>query len=161
MVRRHGVRGELRLLPFNPGSPALRAATRVALCDGESPPQWIGIAGARPHKNLILLRFDDIDTAEKADALIGRVVAVPRQELPPLDDGEIYHCDLLECRVETESGETLGTVDEILPTGSNDVLIVRGQGREYLIPLIDQVVIEIDAPASRIVIRPIPGLLDP
>lgn len=160
MVRRHGVRGELRLLPYNPGSPALRAATRVALCDGVSPPAWIGIAGMRPHKNLILLRFDDIDTAEKADALIGRVVALPREALPALDDGEVYHCDLLGCRVETESGDVLGNVAEIMPTGSNDVLVVRGD-REYLIPMIDDVVLEVDTPGSRIVIRPIPGLLDP
>lgn len=150
------------MLPYNPGSPALRAVEQLALHDGTAAaPRWLRIAGMRPHKNFILLRFEGVESAEAADALVGSLVAVRRQDLPELDAGELYHCDMIGCRVETESGESLGAVAEILPTGSNDVLIVRRDEKEYLIPLIDEVVIEIDTAASRIVIRPIPGLLDP
>ncbi len=155
------MRGELRLLPHNPGSPSLAAVEEVALCDGSAVPRWIRIAGMRPHKNFLLVWFEGVDTAEKADALIGRSVAVWRDQLPQLEEGELYHCDLVGCRVETDAGRQLGAVEEILPTGSNDVLIARDGTREYLIPLIDEVVVEIDAVGKRIVITPMPGLLDP
>lgn len=160
-MRRHGVRGELRLLPYNPGSPALQTATRLALCDGSAaPPQWLDVVGARPHKNFILVRLAGVDTAEKADKLIGRVVALRRGDLPDLDDGDIYHCDLIGCRVETDTGEALGQIEEVLPTGSNDVLVVRHGNREILIPWIDDVVTAIDLAAARVVVHPLPGLLD-
>lgn len=160
-MRRHGVRGELRLFPFNPASPAILAATRLALCGSPpAPPQWVEVVGARPHKNLILVRLAGVDTAEAADALIGRTVAVRRDQLPDLDDGAVYHCDVIGCRVVTEGGEELGTVDAVMPTGSNDVLVVRQGGREILLPWIDDVVVQIDTSAALMVVRPLPGLLE-
>lgn len=157
LVRRHGVRGEIRLLPYNPDSPALYSVDEIALRDGSGPVQWVRICGRRPHKSFLLLRFEGVDTAEKADELIGRTALLRRDQLPELDDGEIYHCDLIGRTVVTEAGDRLGVVREILPTGSNDVLIVDGEGREYLIPWIDDIVIDT---ADEIVVRPIPGLLD-
>jgi len=159
-VRRHGVRGELRLLPHNPDSPLLESVERVAITDGAGEPRWMRIVGRRPHKRFMLLRFENVDTAEAADQIVGRVVAVPRDQLPELEDEEFYHVDLLGCAVATADGRELGQVEEILQTGSNDVLVVRHQGAEVLVPWIDEVVVEVDCERRRIVIDPIPGLLD-
>ncbi len=158
LVRRHGVRGEIRLLPFNPDSPALHEAEEIALRAGTSAARWFRVDGRRRHKNFILVWLEGVDTAEKADELVGLNVALRRDQLPVLGDGEIYHCDLIGRAVATEAGERLGVVREILPTGSNDVLVVRGGDHEYLIPWIDDVVVE---SVPEIVIRPLPGLLDP
>ncbi len=161
LVRRHGIRGEIRMLPYNPDSPALFGIDEIALRDGAGPVQWFRITGRRPHKSFVLLRFEGVDTAEKADELIGRMAMLRRDQLPELEVGEVYHCDLIGRTVATEAGDRLGVVREILPTGSNDVLIVAregaGAGREYLIPWIDDIVIDT---ADEIVIRPMPGLLD-
>lgn len=162
LVRRHGVRGEIRLLPYNPASSTLRPQQRVALTSSDgSGVEWARITALRRHQKFLLLRFADVESADDADRLVGRALAVPRDQLPALEEDEIYHCDLIGCRVVTEEQAELGTVDEILSTGSNDVLVVRGGGREYLIPWIDDVVADVDTAVARIVIRPLPGLLDP
>lgn len=164
LVRRHGVRGELRMLPHNPASPAVLAVDEVALFGERAPlTRWIRITAKRPHKSFILLRFEGVDTAEAADELVGLHVGLHRDQLPELADGEVYHCDLIGRPVSTDTGVALGVVEEILPTGSNDVLIVREGKREYLIPWIDEVVVSGDEFGAEgdIVIRPLPGLLDP
>ena len=159
------MRGEVRLLPYNPESATLSEVERVALVGQGGEAQWVRIVGRRPHKKYLLLRFENVVSAEDADRLIGRSVAVPRDQLPELDEGEVYHIDLIGCAVETESGDLLGRVEEIMQTGSNDVLVVRDRGhgaaRESLIPVIDDVVVDIDVAAARIVIRVVPGLLGP
>ncbi len=159
-MRRHGVRGELRLLPHNPDSPLLETVERVAVTGASDEPRWMRIVGRRPHKRFMLLRFENVDTAEAADQIVGRVVAVPRDQLPELEDEEFYHVDLLGCAVATSDGRDLGRVEEILQTGSNDVLVVRHDTAEVLVPWIDEVVREVDRERKRIVIDPIPGLLD-
>ncbi len=68
--------------------------------------------------------------------------------------------DLDGCAVVTENGETLGTLKDVYPTGANDVFVVRGEEREYLIPALKDVVLEIDLEARRILVRLPPGLRD-
>lgn len=160
IVKRHGVRGELRVRLHNPDSDAFDALDRLAVIGPDGVPEWRGVDGARPHKGLILVRLAGVSTADAAEALIGRVVAVSREQLPAPRAGAVYQHDLLGCPVRTESGEDLGCVAEFIVTGSNDVCVVRGRGREYLIPLIDDVIVEM-RPGDAIVVRPLPGLLDP
>jgi len=72
---------------------------------------------------------------DQAKGLIGRDIAVPRAELPTLPEGEYYWADLTGLRVVTADGGDLGLVDHLFETGSNDVLVVRGE-RERLIPFL-------------------------
>ncbi|HRY28979.1 MAG TPA: PRC-barrel domain-containing protein [Elusimicrobiota bacterium] len=65
--------------------------------------------------------------------------------------------DLDGCHVVTESGEVLGTLKDVYPTGANDVFVVVG-AREYLIPAMKETVLEIDVSAKRILVRLPPGL---
>lgn len=126
--------------------------------DGEI--QWRSIRAMRPHKKFLLVWFDGVQSADDADQLIGKQVAVPRDQLPALDEGELYQVDLIGCRVFLADGNEIGAVAEVLVTGSNDVLIVRSGNREHLIPLIDDVVTEIDIEQQRITVSPMEGLLD-
>jgi len=160
IVNRHGVRGELRVRLHNPDSDVFSSVERIALIDNEGGIDWRDVDTARPHKGLMLVRLDAVATANDAEALIGRVVAVERDQLPPPGDGEVYQQDLLGCAVRTDSGEDLGVVTGFIATGSNDVCVVSGNGREYLIPLIDDVIVAL-RPGEPIVVRPLPGLLDP
>ncbi|HAI08473.1 MAG TPA: 16S rRNA processing protein RimM, partial [Dehalococcoidia bacterium] len=71
-------------------------------------------------------------------------ITVPASEVPELPPGEFYHFQLLDLRVLTEEGEELGTVSDILETGSNDVYVVTGGSGEILIPALADVVKDID-----------------
>lgn len=147
------------MLPYNPDS-MLAADLPVLLVRTPQGVRELTVSAARPHKRFFLLRFEGIDDPEGAAPLVGAEVCVRPDQLPPLGAGEAYHVDLIGCAVETEDGAPLGEVTDIIVTGSNDVCIVRQGERELLIPLIDDVIVRMDTGTGKIVIRPLPGLLD-
>lgn len=106
------------------------------------------------------MEIDDIGDLDHAAALVGLELAVPESELPEPAADEYYTYQLEGLEVVTVAGAALGTVASVMPTGSNDVLTVRGTGREYLIPVIKDVIRSIDIDAGTITIEPIEGLLD-
>ena len=161
IVNRHGIRGEVRLLPHNSASDAAAWLTSVLLVGPDGASEERKVTAARPHKRFILLTLEGVHTANDAEALIGRVVCVWAEQLPALGADEVYCADLIGCSVATESGEPVGTVREVISTGSNDVCVVVGRGREHLIPLIADVVARLDVAERVVIIRPLPGLLEP
>ena len=106
--------------------------------------------GKRHGKGMVakLAGCDDRDAAEQ---LRGLEIAVRREQMPPsLNEGEYYWTDLEGLVVETVGGVELGVVDHLFETGSNDVMVVRGD-RERLIPFVwRQVIAEVDLDARRI-----------
>lgn len=117
------------------------------------------IEQSRRHKSAWLVFFKDVRGRDAAEMLRGTALFVDSSVLPPMEDGAYYHFELEGLEVVTESGDRLGRVDEVLETGANDVLSVRGARGEILIPVIDSVVQEIDREGGRIVITPLPGLI--
>lgn len=113
------------------------------------------------HKpGLLVLALEGVGGRETAEDLRGTEVFILETEAVPLAEGEYYLHQLYGLRVETTDGVELGQVREVLQTGSNDVLVVaRPQERDALIPMIHDVVQELDLPGGRIVINVIPGLL--
>ena len=116
----------------------------------------------RVHGKGLIARIRGIDDRSGAEGLKGLEVWVPEGELPELDDGEYYWSELQGMEVHTEhDGQALffGTVDHLLETGANDVLVVEScdgsmDDRQRLIPyLVDDVVTAIDARARRIDVR--------
>ncbi|HBK86959.1 MAG TPA: 16S rRNA processing protein RimM, partial [Firmicutes bacterium] len=82
---------------------------------------------------------------------------MPKNQVLPLPAGEFYIFQIVGLQAETESGEVLGLVEEVLQPGANDVYVVRDStGREFLIPAIKQVVLKVDLEKQRIIIRPLP-----
>jgi 16S rRNA processing protein RimM len=161
IVGRHGVRGDVRVLLHNPDSTALSGASEIWLMR-EGSVERRRLLSLRPHKRVLLAQLEGVDTANAADALVGSTVGVLRAALPRLAPDEVYYVELIGCPVVTEAGAPLGTVTRVFPTGSNDVCEVSGKEREYLIPLIADVVVRLNVtpPERVLIIRPIPGLLD-
>lgn len=159
IVNRHGIRGEVRLLPHNPDSEVAAAAAALVLLwpDGRREPRRV--RAARRHKRFVLLQLEGVADANAAEALVGCTVAVPRAALPEPEGDAVYHADLLGCAVVTTAGEALGTVREMLVTGANDVCVVRDDGREVLVPMVADVIAAIDVGGRRITVHPLPGLL--
>ncbi len=98
----------------------------------------------------LVAKLKGCDDRESARDLIGALIQVRRGDLAELEPGEFYWADLLGLKVETLSGTELGAVDNLLETGANDVLVVRGD-RERLIPFLQgQVVHDVDLDKQRI-----------
>ena len=88
---------------------------------------------------------------DQAEQWIGRQIAVRREQLPELPEGDYYWRELIGLQVMTRDGMQLGKVKSILPTGANDVLVVSGE-REHLVPYLPEVVIAVDLGLSRITV---------
>ena len=99
--------------------------------------------------------LEGIRSRAEAEQLRGKEVLIDAAELPPLERDEYYWHEILGMQVVTADGETVGTITEIFPTGSNDVYVARQGGRETLIPAIKEVIVSIDKTSRTMVIRPL------
>jgi 16S rRNA processing protein RimM len=154
ILRPHGLRGELRIQAFNPEIPNLRPGIVVHAGEGE-----FTIRSIRPAGEAWLLELEDVQTLDKAEELRGLLLEVPDESITPEEGAHFVH-ELIGMTVLTDEGEELGVVEDVLQPGGNDVYVVRGPRGEVLIPVIEDVVREIDAANRRIVITPLPGLLN-
>lgn len=98
----------------------------------------------------VVAHLQDCEDRDQAHALMGREIGIRRDQLPATAPGEYYWSDLQGLKVITLEGDALGTVDHLIETGANDVLVVKGE-RERLIPFIsEQVIVAVDLDAGEI-----------
>ncbi len=112
-------------------------------------------------KNQVLLRLAGVETRTQAEQLAGRQVLGDRRRFPPLPDGEYYWFQLLGLPVyDAGDGALLGRLQEILPTPGHDVYVVVQGQREFLLPAVAEVVVEINLQEGFLKVAPPPGLLE-
>ena len=87
------------------------------------------------------------------------LVQIPIENAVPLEEGEYYLYQLIGVQVETEDGEGLGQVVDVIETGANDVYVVRGPRGEVLLPAIGDVVLDLDLESKRMVVHLLAGLV--
>ena len=160
VLRPHGIRGELRVEIVTGYPERLGQHTDLYLASPARPEaaRRYPVEAMRWHRGVLLLKLGGCDDRNTADELRGMLVQVPIEEAVPLEEDEYYHFQIIGMQVETESGESLGQVVDVLETGANDVYVVRGPRGEVLLPAVDEVVIELDLGSRRMVVRLLPGM---
>ena len=155
----HGIRGEImaRLSGVEPDE--LMDLGSLWLRHGEADLRPVQVASVRPKKKSWILDVGFADRNE-AERHRGAELLASRHELPEPDDGEWYIADLVGLSVITEGGEELGNLEEVLQLPANDVAVVQGARGEVLVPLLDHVVVDVDADAGTLTVRLPAGLLD-
>jgi 16S rRNA processing protein RimM len=152
IVGAHGIRGEAKMEIYSDAPDRLLDLRRVYFNDDPTPHR---LSGVRLHGRQALLTFPDITDRDAAAALRGTIVRISGSQARPLEEGGFYHYQLIGLSVYLESGEALGTLTDILEAGEVDVYVVRDSaGREQLFPALNDVVLEIDPLADRVVVRP-------
>ncbi len=153
----HGIKGEIRIRVFADDPASVRVYGPLESGDGRK----FEIAGLRRQGEGLVARIAGIDDRTAAEALAGLELGVPRDRLPPADDDEHYHADLIGLRAETIAGTLLGTVVALQNFGAGDLLeIAPPRGVSLLVPFTKAVVPVIDLAAGRVVIDAPAGLLD-
>ncbi len=160
IIATHGIRGQLRVVPFSGETSAIVSLRTVLLKGPGSGMELFDVAHAAVHGKKVLVTLKEFDNINQVLHLVGREVYALREQLPELPPDEYYWCDLLGLRVVTVDGDELGIVAEIIATGSNDVYVVREGKHEYLIPALEDVVTDIDLGAGVMTVSLPEGLLD-
>jgi 16S rRNA processing protein RimM len=107
-----------------------------------------------------LVSFYGINDPETALKYRGAILSAGKRLLPALHEEEYFYEQIIGLIVYTTHGTIIGTVSDIFETGSNDVYVVKGSNKEYLIPAIRDVIKEINLDEEKIIIQTIEGLLD-
>jgi 16S rRNA processing protein RimM len=126
----HGIKGELRLKLFSDSAVSLSAHESLYLGGVERRLLFVRDSG-----KTAIARFDGIADRTAAEALRGSLVEVDRSTLPPLDEGEYYHADLIGLSAEDRNGSAIGTVVSVENYGASDLLEIEDEsGKRSLIP---------------------------
>ncbi len=160
--RPHGIRGEVRVEILTDYPEKLVQHDDLYLAPPRSPDdvERYPLESTRPHKGILLVKLGGCDDRDAAEELRGMLVQIPLDEAVPLEEGEYYYFQLVGVDVETETGEWLGRVADVIETGANDVYIVRGPYGEILLPAIEDVILELDTERREMVVRLLPGMLE-
>ena len=162
ILRPHGVRGELRMriLTAYPERITQLKMGYVGTDPESADASGYQVEHMRMHQDYGLLKLAGIDDRSQAELLRQLFVMVDFQDAVPLDEDEVYLYQLIGLLVETESGEQLGRITEVLETGANDVYIVNGPTYgEILIPVTNQTIVKTDLEAGKLVVNLPEGLL--
>jgi len=158
ITRAHGVRGEVSVLVISEVPGRFREGATVWTEAGQA----LTVSESRSHGDRLLVGFEGVGDREAADALRGTLLLVPESASPDLPEGSWWDHQILGCAVRTDAGRALGSVRDVIHTAANDVWSVVDEAEtETLIPVIADVIVEVDVSGKRIVVREIPGLTVP
>jgi 16S rRNA processing protein RimM len=158
----HGIRGEVRVEILTDYPERIVQRDHLYLAHAHSPDEVdkYPLEAVRPHKGILLIKLEGVDDRDAAEELRGMLVQVPFEEAVPLEEGEYYYFQLIGMDVETESGEWLGRVADVVEAGAHDVYLVRGPRGEVLLPAVEDVILELDIEAEKMVVHLLPGMLE-
>ncbi|MGV8025077.1 MAG: ribosome maturation factor RimM [Anaerolineaceae bacterium] len=146
----HGVRGELLVEVLTEFPERIKPEKKVFIGENKIEQQ---IETVRFQNDALLIKFKGIQDRDEAGLLRNELIFIQAANLPKLAENEYYYHDLLNMQVKTEEGELLGSVNDILETGANEVLVVTQEGKEYLFPFIKQVIVAVNKEDNVILIK--------
>ena len=157
IVGTHALKGELRVDPWCDSPQFLCKFKELYLSKGS---KKLSVK-SRPHKNIAIVKVQGIDTIEEADTLRGKILYMDRNDAN-LAEGEYFIQDLMGMEVlDVDNGTKYGTLTDVFKTGANDVYQVTDENKkDYLIPVIDDVVISVNLEENKVLIRPLKGIFD-
>ncbi len=157
IVAVQGLKGEVRVEPWCDSAEFLCSFDSLYFNKGKTP---VEIVKARPHKNIVLMKIEGVDTPEAAQALRGKILYMDRDDVE-LDEGTYFVQDLMGLEVvDADDGKVYGILSEITYTGANDVYHIKNSDKEYLIPAIPDVIEKTDVEGGKMYIHSMDGLFE-
>jgi len=158
IVGAFGIWGEVKVLPLTDFPERFLTTKRVYL--GSRSTEAV-IASARPHEKAWLVSFEGISARDAAEKLRSVYIMIPEKETVPLEQDRYYVFELVGCQVFSQEGERLGEIRDATTGTGNDLLVIsRPGGKESLVPFAREFVKLVDLDCRRVVLAPIPGLLE-
>lgn len=157
IVTTHGIKGEIKIMPYTDYPELLCEFDRLFLGKNH---EKINVERSRVFKNMVIAKLEGYDTPEAAEKLRNKILYMHRDDLE-LDEDTYFIQDLIGIEVsDADSGFVYGKITDVMQTGANDVYVVQGKDREYLVPAIPEVVITTNIDENTMTIRPLEGLFE-
>lgn len=153
MSRAHGIGGEVSVQKLSEVEDRFAPGSQMRLEDGST----LTVEKTRPHKQLLLVKFEEVPDRNAAEALRGEVLLVPVDEAPDPPADAFWIHQVVGLEVVTEEGRSLGRIVEVEGNPANDLWVTDSGA---LIPAIREVVARVDLDARQVTIRELPGLLE-
>ena len=145
----HGIKGTNKFKSYAESLSVFNPDRSILVYDNRNREINLELNWVKSHTGTPLISFKGVTDRDQAEALIGAELFIPQTELPELDDDTYYWFELIGIEVYTTEDEYLGRIASILPTGSNDVYVVKDQKKEIMVPALESVVIDIDLEHKR------------
>ena len=148
IVNTHGVRGEIKMLPWLDSPEDMRGFTRCRIGGKD-----YAIAACRVQNTCDLLKLEGVDTMEAAQALRGKTVTLYREDM---DEDVVFAGDLIGMEVFSQA-ERIGELTQVLDYPGNQVYVVKGE-REYLLPAVKEFILSTDLEGNRMEVKLLEGM---
>lgn len=159
IVNTFGVKGFLKVKPFTDDVERFEELKKVYICKKEKLEE-VEIEEVKYHKDMVLLKVKGIDDMNEAEKVKGLYLKIDRKNAKKLPKDTYFIADLLGLDVYSDEGKHLGKVDDIYPTGANDVYVIKDKmGKQLLLPGISDVIKEIDLENEKIIVHLLKGLI--
>ncbi len=159
VIRPHGFRGVLRIRSFARSEASFLDAGTVFLRSVSGEVHEYTVTSVKPHKNISLMELVGINSADEAEVCRGADFLIWKEASTGEEDAYFWY-ELLGLKVCLDTGEYIGSIFQIVPTGSHDIYVVKKGDKEIFIPAIHEIVKEIDLENRKMIISPMEGLLD-
>ncbi len=159
IVNTFGIKGMVKVKPFTDDIRRFDKLKTVYVEKNGNQTEY-EIEEVKYHKDMVLIKLKGINKVEQAEMLRNAYLTVSRDSVEKLEEGRYYIIDLLGLEVYTDEEILLGTLDDIFNTGSNDIYVVKDkQGKQILLPAIQDVIKQIDIENKKIIVHLLPGLI--
>lgn len=153
----YGVNGEVKVFPLTDHLDRFYDLDYVYIFE-ETGKASLNIESVRFIKNLVIVKFKEINDRNEAEKLKGKLIKITRDNAVKLDDDEYFIKDLLNMKVYTDDQKELGILKDVLKTGANDVYVVKTDDRDILIPAIKDVIKKVDIKERKMTVHLLEGL---
>ncbi len=159
IVNTNGLKGVVKVNPFTDDISKFEELKYIYI-QLKSELKRVKIEQVRYNKNQVLLKLEGIDSIEEAEKYRNFYLKIEKKSQEELGEDTYYIVDLIGINVYSDNDEYLGKIEDVFPTGSNDVYVVKDNlGKQILVPAIAEVVKEVDLKNKKMVIKIIPGLI--
>lgn len=159
IVGTFGNKGDVKILPLISPSDYLLEMDTIFIESEDAERQQFRVIKSKRHKNIYVLSLEGVNDMNVAEGLSGLSVYVPSIEFRELQKNEYYYHDLMGLTAYSEAGDLIGKVDHIVKGGS-DILVIKDEnGKEIMVPFVDELVPEVNLKEKTVTINVIEGLM--
>ena len=156
----HGIHGEVKVFPTTDDPKRFKKLKKVLLDTGREKLE-LEVEGVKFFKNMVILKFKEYNDINQIEKYRKCPLLVTREHAVKLKKNEYFIADLIGVKVLDEQEQELGTLEDVIETGANDVYQIRlKDGRQLLLPAIKDCVLDVDVEAGRMKIHILDGLLE-